>query len=362
MPRPRPERNALLGAMPGRASLIASETSVRCVELGAVEDVRREPPRRLPFEAGAHARAQQRVRVLVVLRLGEQQAGAHRVDRVVRLEEVREQRARDERRARREAQLAGAAEEVVVAPAREPAHLLLRVVADAEADLARGQLRHLERVVDLAFRALVFVQPDGREEAQGGELVAGVVELALPEGRALRERDLAPDDVLAHTLVPGDRDVAEHARRAALEAIGDVGQVLGEVDPRRLRHGHAREAVLPVVAAEVRDAGFVHLLREDLALLDRERRQELGLLLRRERLAPQLDVHAANVDGRALLDPDDRGDGEALGRQHDVVQNPRLEVAAVLVHPCDPLEVDPERDGIELRMPRARGRTRAGAW
>jgi hypothetical protein len=236
------------------------------------------------------------------------------MDRIVRLEEVGKERPRDERRPCREAELPGPAEEVVVAPAREPAHLLLGVVADAEPDLARRQLREPQVVVDLGIRALVLVEADRREEIQPGELVAGVVEPALPERLAAPEGDLPPNHVLAHVLVAGDLDVAEDARRAAQHAIEDVRHVLAEVDLCLLSHDDAGKAILAIVAPDVREARVVRLLREDLALGDGKRRHELRPLLRGERLAGEVDVHVADVNRRALLDPQDGRDRAPLGR------------------------------------------------
>src|SRR5205085_6603373 len=124
------------------------------VVLEAVEGVRREPRQRLPLDAGAHARAVVRVGVLLFLLLEQKQADLVVVPREVRLEEVRGERPAEQRSAGAEAELARAAEEIVVPPGSEPADLLLGVVADAETHLVLGALAHPDADVDARITAL----------------------------------------------------------------------------------------------------------------------------------------------------------------------------------------------------------------
>src|SRR5881396_1478893 len=102
------------------------------VVLEAVEEVGREGGERLELDARREARAVVGVGLLVLLVLGGDQAQALLRAGEVRLEEVGGDGAAEEGSARGEAELARAAEEVVVAPAGQATQLLLGVVADAE--------------------------------------------------------------------------------------------------------------------------------------------------------------------------------------------------------------------------------------
>ena len=95
----------------------------------------------------------------------------------------------------REAELARAAEEVVVAPARDAAHALLRLVADTEPHLVALALGERDLDVHGLRRRVVLDQADAAEQPERVEVLARLVEQALPERLARRERDLAPDDL-----------------------------------------------------------------------------------------------------------------------------------------------------------------------
>src|SRR5206468_1946782 len=134
------------------------------VVLDAVEGVGGERGERLQLEARREARAVAGVGLLVLLVLGGDQAETLVRAGEVGLEEVGGDRAAEEGRARGEAELARAAQEVVVAPAGQAAELLLGVVADPEADLVPGRLAQPDAYLDARIAALVLVDADGAEE------------------------------------------------------------------------------------------------------------------------------------------------------------------------------------------------------
>src|SRR5207237_975579 len=112
----------------------------------------------------------------------------------VRLEEVGRDRPSEQRDPRREAELARAAEEVVVAPARERADLLFGIVADAGAHLVRRPLDDAHVEVDARVAALVLVDAHGAEEAEPDDVRARLLDEALLERITGFERDFPPYD------------------------------------------------------------------------------------------------------------------------------------------------------------------------
>src|SRR5581483_8848798 len=163
---------------------------------------------RLPLDARSEPAAVDREGVLVLLLLEKDEAEAAGGARKVRLHEVGHDRAGDEGGARGDAELARAAEEIVVAPAKEPAHLLFGVVPDARPHVARRRLRHLDADVD---RVIVrrLLERDRAEEAEAEEIRGRAVEQAFAEPLARAEGDLAPDHGRLDPGSPGDRDGAE---------------------------------------------------------------------------------------------------------------------------------------------------------
>src|SRR5262249_7532961 len=277
------------------------------VVLGAVEGEARDGLRRLPLETGAQAAAGQRVGVLFDARLGEDETAAVVVSGPVRLQEVGGDGLLDGRGPPGEAELTRAPEEVVVAPAGEAPHLLLGVVAEAEADLVVRHLGDPYLHVDPVPVAGVLVETDAPEEAERDQVAARALEEALLERHAAGEPELAEHDRLVDALGAGDGDVAEDARGAAHHAVGERRAVGAAFAARRPGDPAGREAVLAVEGARVRAALDVALLREDVVARDREpieERPTLGL----GQLRPfEGDVDALDGRGRPLVDVHDDG-------------------------------------------------------
>src|SRR5262249_47094042 len=159
------------------------------IEGGAVEGVGRQPRRDVPFEPGQQLGFQEVGRGLGLLVLEEDGPEAAGLGREVGLEEVGGDGPVELRDARRHAELAPAAEEVVVPPAGDPADAFLGVVADAQLHLVTLGLGELDvDVHDVAAR-VVLDQPHAAEEVERVEVLARLVEQARPERLALLERD-----------------------------------------------------------------------------------------------------------------------------------------------------------------------------
>ena len=267
----------------------------------------------------------------------------------MRLQEVGRDRAPDERGATREAELPGSSEEVVVAPAGEPADLLLGVVADPEPDLAGRRLGQVDAHGDLGIGTLVLLDAHGAEQVQRDEVPARAIEEALLEGLARRVGELAARHRRIDGLGAGDARLAEDARRAALEAIGDPRLVAREIDRRLLRDLHTGETVLAVVRAEIRGGPAVRLLGEDAAARDGEVLEQEPALAGRQLGAGERHVEGGHGDGLALVDEDDGHQGVARRGQLQVVRDADVVMAAAAVQLPEAIEVGAEGRGVEQR-------------
>ena len=267
--------------------------------------------------------------------------------REVRLQEIRGDRPVDERGATGEPELTRPAEEVVVPPAGESADLFLGIVPDPEPHLARRRFRDVDEHRHLGVTPLVLLDAHGAEEVQADEVSPRPVEEALLERLPGRVGDLSARHRGVDVLRARNHGLAEHARRAALEPVGDAHLVVRDVDLRFLRHVDARVSMLAVVRAQIRVGPAVRLLGEHPAGSNGQVIQQEAPLGERRLGAAERHVDRDDLDRWAFLDEDDRHERVAALRQLEVTRDARMVVPARPVELTQPIEIRAEHDGVE---------------
>ena len=265
----------------------------------------------------------------------------------MRLEEIGRGGAEELRDAQREAELARAAAEVEVAPARQAARALLGVVAHAELDLMALTLGERDLHVDDLAAGVVLDQAHAAEDAQRVQVLARLVEQALPEGLAGRERDLAPHDAGVDLVETGDRHGAEDRRRPRRDVVAHRGGVVAHVHARFLLDQDARVAALAKPGAQDRPAAFVALLVEGIAGLERDVGAQALLVLGRQGEPVDDELDLAHHHRQPLVDGDGDIDQVALRADHRVVGHHRVIEATAAVERTHALEIGAKRVGIE---------------
>src|SRR5262249_32914843 len=157
------------------------------VERGPVEGVGGQAGCDVPFETRERLRLQEVVGRLDGLLLEEDEPDTAGLAREMWLEEVSGDGAIQLRDARRDTELPGAPEEVVVPPARDTPDALLGVVPHPELHLVALDLRELDVHGDGVATGVVLDQPDTAEEVEGIDVLARLLEQALLERSALLE-------------------------------------------------------------------------------------------------------------------------------------------------------------------------------
>ena len=205
---------------------------------------------------------------------------------------------------------------------------------------------------------------DRGERAQCVDLLLHLGQRALPVRAPALDRRGGEDRVLGQAALTLDLDIAEAVRGARLHAVGDVGELLGVVEPHLARDLGAGVRSLGELLGERRLSLVVVPLVEALSELRQARiaDQLLGVL---GQLLAALDRDLADVQRLALLDHEchDRAAGLAVrvalpGRDLGVgfsrlfggiahVDDLGVVEAARPVPALDPLPVDLDDGGVQ---------------